>query len=440
MENLYLRHAAKDNFATAQQALKTLTRSSGGAGDDVSAEMRQKNAGVSMSRELLEGQIYESQGRGNPNFAKRQNLGDGPPRQQANAFMNRNRLVDARQLGESPGSPISRGGSQRPRQPTMGLSMRQRYPPRPPGGVVQDRREPQVPAVGGEGRSRDRGSRDSEPQSRIARTEGGYRPRQGEQGDVRPVRQNGFSGERSSTTGGRGRTQPGLKASGPRTSRNEEGGGLSRRKRNQPAGPRIGPEDRTPTLVWNDEELEYLKQKRERQSAKSTAYDPEGVDQESFSSVVPAFVSSEHGMSQVLTEKLMLAKGHLEGEHVEWHSKEQKADVMTLVNRLKGIRSEEKQKRLNKDPSSEGTKETPSTSDETEFQTQSLLQKLLGGQYEFTRSQQSKGIMGNVARHTDRNESYFPIDQKSLLEKVKSLLPADDPRRGSKDTKARIRT
>lgn len=122
-------------------------------------------------------------------------------------------------------------------------------------------------------------------------------------------------------------------------------------------------------------------------------------------------------MSEVLGGRLLLARRLLDGEHVEWHSKEQKADVITLVERLK----DEKKRTTSSSPSAEA-----------EHQTQSLMQKLLGGRYEFTKPQQEKDILGHVARHTDRNESYFPMDQQSLLEKVRSLMPVDDIRKNKR--------
>jgi len=212
----------------------------------------------------------------------------------------------------------------------------------------------------------------------------------------------------------RGGAQSG-RAGRPRTSRSVEGDEPRRRKRNKEAaggndyGGKTSVEE-----MYNEKEKEYVKQKRNREATNSTAYEPGDVSRETFSGVGPAVVSGEWGMREVLGERLLLAKKYLDGDYVEWHSKEQKADVMTLVETLKHG------KKLN--PS-------PSLSVEAEQQTQNLMQKLLGGKYEFTKPQQGKDILGNVARHTDRNESYYPVDQQSLLEKVKSLVPAVDIRK-----------
>lgn len=215
----------------------------------------------------------------------------------------------------------------------------------------------------------------------------------------------------------RGGVQSG-RAGRPRTSRSDGGDQPRRRKRNKEAGSGNDYGGKTSAEeTYNEEEKEYAKQKKIREATQSIAYEPGDVNRETFSGLSPAVVSGEYGMSEVLGGGLLLARMYLDGEYVEWHSKEQKADVMTLVERLKN----EEQR-------------TPSSSPslEVEHQTQSLMQKLLGGIYDFTKPQQGKDILGHVARHTDRNESYFPMDQQSLLEKVRSLMPIDDMRKNKK--------
>lgn len=172
--------------------------------------------------------------------------------------------------------------------------------------------------------------------------------------------------------------------------------------------------------MLNEEEKEYVEKKRERESVKSTAFDPGNIARDTFSGVGPAVVSGEWGMSEVLGEGLLLAKRHLEGDYIEWDSKEQKADVMTLVERLKGF-------------------DKKASLPAVEAEQQNLMQKLLGGRYEFTKPQIGKGILGDVARYADRNESYFPDDQRSLLEKVRSIMPPDQGDRTGKSAKAAAR-
>lgn len=215
----------------------------------------------------------------------------------------------------------------------------------------------------------------------------------------------------------RGGAQSG-RAGRPRTPRSDGDDQPRNRKRNKEAAGgndhfgKTSAED-----MYNEEEKEYTKQKRVEETTQSIAYEVTDVNRESFGGLGPAVVSGEWGMSEVLGGRLLLARSLLNGEYVEWHSKEQKADVMTLVEKLK----DEKKRNT-----------SPSLSAEAEQQTQNLMQKLLGGKYEFTKPQQGRDILGNVARHADRNESYFPMDQQSLLEKVRGLMPADDTRKNKR--------
>lgn len=310
------------------------------------------------------------------------------------------------------GAAVLNNAPQGRRKETMGLDSRQRYPDRQPRPEYEQNEGPRRSFT-----QDDRGFDGRMPQERHfqqngPRGEGVLDPqasrRQGGRGG-RVVRENAFSerGPESRRAG----PQSG-RAGRPRTSRSDEGDEPRRRKpKNQTAG---GTEKRAKISneeILNDKEKEYLKQKRAREAAKSVAYEPGDVGQNTFSGVGPAVASGERGLSEVLGERLLLAKQHMDGEYVEWHSREQKADVMTLVGRLKREAKKPGRRR--------GVAEA-------RLQTQSLIQKLLEGRYQFTRPQQREDIVGNVERHTDRNESYYPADQQSLLEKVKSLMPAGD--------------
>lgn len=231
----------------------------------------------------------------------------------------------------------------------------------------------------------------------------------------RPVRENVPSGRGSRVRRG------GAQGSGggrPRVSRKGGDGEPQSRKRNKEAsrgndfGRKISAEE-----TYNEDERRYMKEETEKKSTKSTHFEPKVISPETFSGLGPALGSGEQGISEILGAKIHLAQRILEGEYVEWYSKEQKADVMTIVNVMKRKRKSD-------------AASSPST--EAEHQTQGLLQKLLGGRYEVTKPQQDKDILGHVARHADRNESYYPTDQQSLLEKVRSIMPAGNT------TKARV--
>jgi hypothetical protein len=217
----------------------------------------------------------------------------------------------------------------------------------------------------------------------------------------------------------------------PRTARHGDGDGEpKRRKASNFKENRRGKGDRDARLsepVWDEEEKEYFKQKTKAETQKSLEFDPGNITQQTFSGVAPALVSGIQGMSEVLIERLMLAKRYLEGGFIQWDSKEQRADVMTLVERLKTLDEQGQH-------DNDGKKGEPLLL-RTEDQTQALMQKLLGGKYEMVKPQQGKDVLANVARHVDRNESYFPDDQRSLLEKVRSILPMEGTRSTGKSAK-----
>jgi hypothetical protein len=169
-----------------------------------------------------------------------------------------------------------------------------------------------------------------------------------------------------------------------------------------------------------------MKQKSEEKAVRSAAFNPHDVPEQGLTEYIPAIMSGEQGISQILEERLTLAKKHLEGKFIHWDSKEQQADVMTLVEALKaemtGTNGESK----------ENEKEEVS---KTKQEADALLEKLWMGKYELARPTKEKDVLGHVARQTDRNESYFPKDEKSLLKTLRSILPADAGRRGDKAMK-----
>ena len=184
--------------------------------------------------------------------------------------------------------------------------------------------------------------------------------------------------------------------------------------------------------VWNAAEVEYFGRRREQEAVKTVVFQPGRVTEESFNTMRPAVVSGEGGMNEILDERLALARKFRNQEYVEWQSKEQKADVMTLVERL----------RRTKEGATDSQKNDTArpTAAEVDQQTQLLLQKLFGGGYELTGSVPKGDILGQVTGYTDRNESYFPNDQKSLLEKVRSLMPQNTGRGSGESSKNQART
>ena len=447
MENLYYQHAAIDRSLTSpgdrtfQSGAPQRSQSNPNAPSDGNIP------GEPLSRSLHGGNVPQSTYRGGSQSNRNlpassregvvdaRNLAAVPKRSPNNGrfSMGRTGPIDARVLGAnlvSSGQTSSNNLAKRtPRAPseeTMGLKSSQRIPPRQQNsqeisgeeqrGTMSSRREGYQ---GDTSRRLDYQQRNPRAGTNSARRENGqngqYPRRDSNQGPGYSPRQAGVSSTRPQQR--------------PRKSRSEEGGAPRRRKGGRQAGGGGEYSNRQkPTTVWTEEELEYLRQKQEREAAKSTDYQLPPMSLDAFSGVRPAVISGEEGMGEVLEESLMRAKTYLEGGYIKWQNKEHKADVMTLVERLKGVRK--------RTPEELEGGESSSPSAVVEEQTQKLLQKLLGGKYVFTRPLQGKDILGNVARHSDRNESYFPDDQKSLLGKVGSLMPVDRGTAGGKSTKS----
>ena len=258
---------------------------------------------------------------------------------------------------------------------TMGLQERQRFPSRATG--------------------RDSGPRGGQALSR-PRTENSIHeraPRFGADRPPRPARDGGSTNRRT----------PRAKGSQAR-----RGGGAGK-----------GRSDRGPPLdVWTAEEKEYFEEKKEREAPKLKEFDPK-LPQADLNNVRPAMVSGPQGMGALLGDRLLLARKLLNNEIIIWESKEQKADVTTLAEILKA----ERQAKSTQEGADKAT-----TLPDTQAQTDALMQKLWGGKYELVRPTQEKDIIGHVARQADRNESYYAEDEKSLLEKIRSLLPAEQAR------------
>ena len=276
-------------------------------------------------------------------------------------------------------------GARRPE--TMGLQERRRFPPRLPGReLVQSGEQP----------------------SRRPRTTNGIQeraPRLGADRPLRPARE----GE------GVNRRTPRAKGSNAR-----RGGGTGR----------DGRSDRGPPVdVWSAEEKEYFEEKTEREAAKLRDFDPK-LSEADLNTVRPAVMSGPRGMGALLGDRLLLARRFLNNEFMIWESKEQKADVIMLAEKLKA--------EMHRKSTQEGDERSPTLS-ETQAQTDALMQKLWGGKYELVRPTQERDIIGHVARQTDRNESYYPEDEKTLLQKIRTLLPAEQARNVEKGLKSAVR-
>lgn len=192
-----------------------------------------------------------------------------------------------------------------------------------------------------------------------------------------------------------------------------------RRKRDAGGGSSDGYNKFDRKLVWTEEEKQYLEEKKKKESPQMLPFEPVDVNRQTFSGSGPAIAMGEWGMNEALRERLLLAKKHLVGESIQWDSKEQKAEVMTLVEKLRVVKRTEP---AGKKEAEDGKVSPPSDSD---LHTEALMQKLFGGIYGKFRPLGQKDVLGHVERYVHRNESYFPDDEISLLDKVRRILPAE---------------
>lgn len=206
----------------------------------------------------------------------------------------------------------------------------------------------------------------------------------------------------------------------PRASRDSDDSEPRRRKPRAETG--FGGDNRRGAReqTWTEEELQYLKEKAERKSPKAFKYEPLEFSRETFTGMGPATASDEWGMSEMLGERLLLARKYLDREFIQWDSKEQKADVMAVVEKLEAVRRGEK-------PIVDADiAETASpTSGNADKQAEAVMQKLIAGEYAKFKSLGGKDVLGHVERHVHRNDSFYFKDEKSLLEKVRSIIPAE---------------
>lgn len=192
--------------------------------------------------------------------------------------------------------------------------------------------------------------------------------------------------------------------------------------------------------IWTPEEQQYLKEKAVRDSQFIVReYTPVEHSRQAFIGMAPATASSDDlGMSEILGERLLLARKYLDHEFIQWDSKEQKADVMAVVEKLKAVRAAAAgaKQQQNGDVVAEKAETTTGSlttssgnNNDGHQQAQSLMQKLIAGEYAKFKRLGDRDILGHVERHVQRNDSFYPADEKSLLEKVRSIMPAEQASR-----------
>lgn len=173
---------------------------------------------------------------------------------------------------------------------------------------------------------------------------------------------------------------------------------------------------------WTTDELTYLESKEQSNMKTMVAFQPAPISKEALSGMGPALAVGERGMSEAVQEKLriiektreveserleMLARMRINGMKVDCRSKRE-SDA--LEQRVKQILDGGDQQSEDSHPISDEQKE-------------GFTRKLLGGGY-ILRHADAGDVVGNVERLANRNTSYLPEDESSLLQKFKTMLPA----------------
>ena len=219
-------------------------------------------------------------------------------------------------------------------------------------------------------------------------------------------------------------SKPGYKgAGGSRVSRNSDASESRLRQRGAKSGSGQGRRSDRKEEPWTHEEQQYL-QDQESKSQKVLEYTPMEFGRETLAGTWPATASDELGTSEMFRERLLLARKYLARDFISWGSREQKADVMALVEKLKAVREPKPT-----DGDEEKLKESTLVSENGNQQVQALMEKFLGGNYEKFNHGRGEPL-SHVERYAHRNDSYYPPDEKALMEKVRSLLPNRKPDKG----------
>ena len=343
-------------------------------------------------------------------------------------------VLDARNLGATPGSfPLRKIWKDAPPSETRHPSERSTFQPRDLQGDSGGQNQPlrymssfQDRSYRGENGFQQHPSRKG--LSRYTDTQGAERA--GQDPQTHFIRDQSSFQARISRGEGRpqrsGRSRGGLL----RASRDSDDPEPRRRRRGAEVGITRSDRSGRAQKTWTEEEKQYLKEKAER-SQRSLEYEPVEHSKETLTGMGPATASDEWGMSEMLGERLLLARKHLDREFIQWDSKEQKADVMAVVEKLKAFRRAKL---------TEGDKKNADTASGIgDQQAQALMQKLFGGSYDKFKKSGEKDILGHVERYVHRNDSYYPDDEKSLLETVRSILPAEQASKAARGGKNEFR-
>lgn len=208
--------------------------------------------------------------------------------------------------------------------------------------------------------------------------------------------------------------------------------------RQRPGGSRDAKDPRATQEVdskfesMDEHENRYRMQREEMLAPKAVAFEPEHMQRESLQATRPAIVSGQLGMREILGQRLDLARKVIRKDMMQWDSKEEKADVLAIVEQCETLQTNAKGALESAEIGHNRSVIPVEPTDHVE----QVMQKLFGGSYHIAKPSGQKDILGHVARLAGRNETYFPDDGKSLLAKVKSLVAASQM--GGKDARKAV--
>ncbi|KAM0799197.1 hypothetical protein BDR22DRAFT_964154 [Usnea florida] len=385
IENLYLGSTAHESARPSHSKPNARPPSRVSTHDDAANSASSRFGGVRLSKDVIEGTLRAGPsdgGKSTTGVVRRQPI----PRAEVPTGREENQsALDARRFGARP------EGAQGP----LLIRRLQR------GGPPSDTRGPSERSIF---QSRDpQGKHDvqSGPRGQLNRFQ--QRAPRGETGfQQRPIQARGPTGNN-----GAGRS---------RASRNSDASESRRRQRGAQSGSgkaRRGNREEEPLT---NEEKQYL-QDKELESQKSLEYTPMEFGREMLTETWPATASDDLGASEMLRERLLLARRYLDRDFISWGSRDQKADVMALAEKLKAVR-----KATPTDGGDKTSREATPVSGNGDQQVQALMEKLFRGAYGKIKPGRCE-ILTHVERHALRNDSYHPPDEEVLLETVKKLLP-----------------
>lgn len=220
----------------------------------------------------------------------------------------------------------------------------------------------------------------------------------------------------------------------------------SDRSKQASSRPRRGKKDPDKNFIEHQvesspEEMEYTRARQIAQRGSNVAFKPEQPTMESLSHMAPALAVSTQGMSEIVLERLrridldrervvqeveVLARMKVAGLFPRFENNEQEGLTMKRVDQLLSMQpSHNGDTKVEKE--GEEVLEADSKHDIPEMIKTALVQQLVSGTYNMRHPAIDDGrdILGHVGRLADRNGSYRPADEQSLLRKIRNLLPAD---------------